>query len=485
MPTTSSTIQQGLYIDGKWIYTSDTTPVLNKYTGQEIGTISNASLADLDHAINTAQTHAKTIASMPANRRADILLRTAEIIKKEHETIAQTIAAESGKAMKFAKIEALRAVDTFTIAAEEAKRIHGETIPLDAVSCGEGYFGFWQRKPVGAVAAITPFNFPLNLVAHKVAPAIAAGNSVVLKPATTTPLTSGLLCQIMEKAGLPNGVLNLVHGSGSKIGTPLVSDPRIAKVTFTGSPEVGKHIIEHAGIKKVTLELGNNAPVIVCEDADLDLAAQKCVLGAFYNSGQICISVQRIYVSEHLHDTFCDKLLALTEKLIIGDPLDENTDVGPMIQQCEAERIESWVDEATAAGARVLIGGKRNNATYLPTLLTNVTPDMKVMANEAFAPVACITPFSDFNDVLAQADDSDYGLQAAIFTKDIDRALLATQKLNFGGVIINEGPNFRADHMPYGGTRNSGLGREGLRFAIEEMTNIQAVIIRSPSMDPS
>jgi acyl-CoA reductase-like NAD-dependent aldehyde dehydrogenase len=318
----------------------------------------------------------------------------------------------------------------------------------------------------------------LNLVAHKVAPALAAGNTVVLKPASTTPLTAVKLCEILSQAGLPAGALNLVVGPGSTVGEWLITDPRVAKITFTGSPPVGQHILSVAGIKKVTLELGNTSPVIIAPDADLDFVARRCAVAAYANSGQVCISVQRIYSQQAVYEPFSEKFVKVSEQMVVGDPLDERVDVGPMIDLREAERIEGWVKEATAGGARILTGGKREGAVYYPTVLTQVTPDMKVVAEEAFAPVAVVIAVDDFEEALRQADNTTFGLQASVFTRDINRVFKAIQGLNFGGVIINDTPNFRVDHMPYGGNRTSGLGREGVRFAIEEMTNIQMVAIR-------
>lgn len=376
------------------------------------------------------------------------------------------------------RIEVDRGISTLTIAAEEAKRIHGETVPLDAVPSGEGYFGFWTRRPVGVVAAISPFNFPLNLVAHKVAPALAAGNTVVLKPATTTPITAYKLCQALAEAGLPAGAINLIVGPGRTVGEWLVTDPRVSKVTFTGSALVGKQIIEKAGIKKVTLELGNTSPVIVAPDADLEWVAKRCAVGAYYNSGQVCISVQRIYSQKEVFEPFLDKFVQASDAMVVGDPLDERVDVGPMIDPGEVDRVEMWVQEAQAQGAQVLTGGKHDGTVYWPTVLTEVKPEMKVVAQEVFAPVAAVMPFKDFDEALKLTDATEYGLQASIFTRDINRVFQAVRRLNFGGVIVNDIPAFRADHMPYGGNRNSGLGREGVRYAMEEMTNIQMVAVR-------
>ncbi len=467
-----------LLIDGQWVDGGSTLEVKNKYSDETIGTVPTARKEDVDTAIAAAERAEDVMADLPAYKRAEILFRTATLIQERADDLAKTIAAEAGKALKFARAEVDRAVSTFTIASEEAKRLHGETIPLDAVPAGEGYFGFWTRRPVGVIAAISPFNFPLNLVAHKVAPALAAGNTLVLKPATTTPLAAVKLCQILMEAGLPAGAINLIVGSGGTVGEWLVTDPRVDKITFTGSPEVGRHILSVAGIKKVTLELGNTSPVVIAPDADLDFVAKRAAVGAYYNSGQVCISVQRIYSEKQVYEPFSEKFVKATEAMVVGDPLDERVDVGPMIDPKEVDRIEDWVEEAQTAGAKVLTGGKRNGTVYYPTVLTSVQDDMKVVAEEVFAPVASIISSDDFESALQQANDTKFGLQVGVFTKDIDRVFKAVKRLNFGGVIINDTPNFRADHMPYGGNRQSGLGREGVKFAMEDMTNIQLVAIR-------
>jgi len=467
-----------LYINGQWVGGGPLMEVKNKYTGEVVGALPTARREDVDAAIAAAQQAGPVMADMPAHKRSAILARAAALIQERKEDLARTIAAEAGKALKYARLEVDRAISTFTIASEEAKRLHGETIPLDAVPAGEGYFGFWTRRPVGVVAAISPFNFPLNLVAHKVAPALAAGNTLVLKPASTTPLTAVKLCQILSEVDLPAGAINLVVGSGGTVGEWLVTDPRVAKITFTGSPAVGRHITSVAGIKKITLELGNTSPVIVAPDADLDLVAKRAAVGAYYNSGQVCISVQRIYSQKAIYEPFTERFVQASEAMVVGDPLDERVDVGPMIDPHETERIESWVKEAQAGGARVLTGGKREGAIYWPTVLTNVQPEMKVVAEEVFAPVASVIAYDDFEEALRQADATEFGLQVGVFTRDINRVFQAVKRLNFGGVIINDTPAFRADHMPYGGNRQSGLGREGVRFAMEDMTNIQLVAIR-------
>jgi len=474
-------IESKLYIDGQWVDGGTALEISNKYSDEIIGVLPTAREQEVDAAVMAAQAAAPVMARMPAYRRAEILLRTAELIRERYDQFATTIAAEAGKALKFARAEVDRAISTFTIASEEAKRVHGETIPLDAVPSGEGYFGFYLRRPVGVVAAISPFNFPLNLVAHKVAPALAAGNTVVLKPASLTPLSAVLLCQVLERAGAPAGSINLIVGLGSTVGDWLVRHPGVSKITFTGSAAVGRQITATAGIKKVTLELGNTSPVIVAPDADLEYAARRLAVGAYYNSGQVCISVQRIYGQGAAYEPFVEKFVAASERMIVGDPLDERVDVGPMISLAEAERAESWVEEALGAGAQVEIGAKREGAVYYPTVLTAVQPEMKVVADEVFAPVASVIHTDSFESALEQANRTEYGLQVAVFSRDVNNVLKAIRALDFGGVIINESPAYRADHMPYGGNRQSGLGREGLKYAIEEMTNIQMVVIREPA----
>lgn len=474
-------MEHKMFIDGQWVNGGALIEVRNKYSGQVIGALPSARQEDVDAAIAAAEKAAPVMAAMPAYKRSGLLARAAALISEQRDELARTIAAEAGKALKYARPEVDRAVNTFTVAAEEAKRIHGETVPLDASNAGEGYFGFYVRRPVGVVAAVSPFNFPLNLVAHKVAPALAAGNSVVLKPATSTPLTAVALCKILARAGLPAGALNLVAGPGNSVGEWLVSDPRVAKVTFTGSRAVAERITQIGGVKKVTLELGNNSPVVLAPDADLDFVAKRCAVGAFYNSGQVCISVQRIYSQKAVYESFLEKFSKAADDMVVGDPLDDRVDVGPMIHLGEAERVERWVAEAEAGGARIVTGGKREGCVYWPTVLAAVKARMKVVAHEIFGPVASVIQADNFEDALKQANDTEYGLQVGVFTRDINRVFRAIRRLNFGGVIINDTPVFRVDHMPYGGNRKSGVGREGVRFAMEDMTNIQMVAIRMES----
>jgi len=465
-----------MLIGGKWVEGEKFMEVANKYNGEVIGSVPLADKETFERAIKSAQDGFSLISNMPAYKRSKILEKTSEIIEKDKDEITKLIALEAGKAWKHAKAEVERSVQTFKLASEEAKSIHGETVPMDAAIGGEKRIGFYLRFPVGIVGAITPFNYPLNLVAHKVAPAIAAGCSVILKPASMTPLTSLKLGEIMMEAGLPDGALNIVIGSGGTVGNWLVTDERVSMITFTGSPPVGRDIKEKSGLKKVTLELGSNSACIIDESADLDLAVPRCVWGSFAYAGQVCISIQRIYIHRKFFDEFTHRFLESTKKMKLGDPLNPETDVGPMITEEDAKRTESWVNEAVQGGAKILIGGKREKNFYYPTVLTNVKADMKVMAIEIFAPVVSFVPFDDFSDAVRMVDDSIYGLQAGVFTSDIDKAFQAIKGIKVGGVIVNDVPTYRADQMPYGGVKESGIGREGLKYAIEEMTDIKMVV---------
>lgn len=463
-------------IGGSWKGGKELLQVTNKYTGEVIGSVPLTDKETFEQAVLAARRGFSLISDLPAYERSKILQRTSEIIESRKDEIAKIIAQEAGKALKHAKAEVERGVQTFKFGSEEAKSIHGETVPMDAGLGGEKRIGFYLRVPVGVVAAISPFNFPLNLVAHKVAPAIAAGCSVILKPASTTPLTSLKLGEIMMEAGLPDGALNVIVGSGSTVGNWLVTDERISMITFTGSPPVGRDIKSKSGLKKVTLELGSNSACIIDESANLDMAVPRCIVGSFGYAGQVCIAIQRIYIHSKIYDEFTRRFLQGTKQLKLGDPLDPETDVGPMITDDEAQRTESWVKEAIGGGATILIGGKRNKNLYQPTVLTSVKPDMKVMAQEVFAPVVCLVPFDDFSEAVKMVDDSIYGLQAGVYTSNIENAFLAVKGIKTGGVIINDIPTFRADQMPYGGVKESGIGREGLKFAIEEMTDIKMVV---------
>jgi acyl-CoA reductase-like NAD-dependent aldehyde dehydrogenase len=451
-------------------------PVLDKYTGEAIGSVPGSSAADVPAATRRAKDAFAAWSGTPAHRRAAVLLATARAIEADKDSLAKTIARESGKALKFAAAEVARGIETFTFSAEEAKRIHGETIPLDASNAGENRMGFYLRTPVGVVAAITPFNFPLNLVAHKLGPALAAGNTVVLKPAERTPLTAVRLAELLADSGLPDGVLTLLHGAGAEVGEALVRDKVPARVSFTGSPVVGERILGIAGLKKVSLELGNNSGTIIEADADITKAIPRCVTSAFGQSGQSCISVQRLYVHEAVAAQFLEGLVAHTKKLVVGNPAEASTDVGPMISKEAAKRAHDWIGEAEKAGATVALGGKLEGAVLHPTILTHTTAAMKVVCDEVFAPIVSVMTYSDFDEALRLMGDTAYGLQAGIYTRDIDKAWKAIRQLDMGGVMVNETSTWRADHMPYGGNGISGIGREGVRFAVEEMTNLRMVM---------
>lgn len=452
--------------------------VVNPYDNSVVGVVPEATAEDVERAIEAAAAGSRIMAEMPAWKRSEILAGTSDLILRDKEEIAEIIAKEAGKSWKFAVAEAERSAETFRFAALEARNEHGNLVPMDASPVSAGRFGYYTRVPIGIIGAITPFNFPLNLVSHKVAPAIASGNSIILKPATKTPLTAVKLAQLLEEAGLPPGAFNLIIGSGRVVGNMLVEDDRLAMITFTGSPQVGIDIKKRTGLKRVTLELGSNSPTIIDEDADLDAAVSRCVVGSFANSGQVCISVQRIFVHRNRYDEFLRKFVAATDKLKVGDPMDKGSDIGPMISPEELARILEWLEEAKSIGARIETGGEVVNGTCLaPTVLSGVTRDMKVVCSEVFAPVVTVMPFEEFDEALEMANDSVYGLQAGVYTNDIGKAFKAIKRLDVGGVIINDVPTFRVDHMPYGGNKQSGLGREGVRYAMEEMTNIKMVCL--------
>lgn len=470
-------VREKLLIGGQWVAgKGEIQEIRRSYDQSVVGVVPLATPEELESALEAVERGFQTMSRLAAHERASILATTSQLIRRDREILARTIALEAGKALKFALIEVDRAVQTFQFAAEEAKRIHGETVPMDAALGSEGRMGFWIRVPRGPVVAIPPFNFPLNLVAHKVAPALGAGNSVIIKPASTTPLTSYHLGRLLVEAGAPAGAINVVTGRGSVVGDALVTDSRIKIVSFTGSPPVGKDILARAGLKRVILELGGNSAVIVAADADLDKAFPAVVTGSFANSGQVCISVQRIYVHESRYGEFLERFVDSVKGLKVGDPLEPDTDVGPMISLEEAERAEAWLKEALDAGARVAVGGSREGALFQPTVLTHVTPDMKVACRELFAPAVSILPFTELEEAFALANGTPYGLQGAVFTESLDTAFRAIRELEVGGIMINDSSMYRADQMPYGGMKDSGLGREGLRFAMEEMTEIKMAV---------
>ncbi|MFN8036981.1 MAG: aldehyde dehydrogenase family protein [Acidimicrobiia bacterium] len=452
--------------------------VRSPFDGHEIGRVPACTAADVDRAVAAARVALREH-PIPAWRRAAILDRAARLLEERTEEFARTIAEEAAKPIKTARVEAMRAVSTFSFAAAAARTLTGETIPMDASDAGEGKLAYTMRVPIGVVGAISPFNFPLNLVAHKLAPAIAAGCPVVLKPASQTPFSAIRLADLLlDDCGLPGGYLSVVTGGGSSVGNAIVEHPDVAMITFTGSPEVGWDIRRKAPHKKVGLELGNNAPVIIEPDADVETAAEKIAVAGFSHAGQSCISTQRVYVHEQIVDAFVAFLVPLVEALRVGDPLDEATDVSALISGAERDRVVAWIEEAKEAGAKVLTGGEVRDGMLGPTVLGNVTPSMKVCALEVFGPLVAIQAYEHLDDAIALANATRYGLQAAIFTRDLSTGLRATRELDFGGVLVNEVPTFRADQMPYGGIRDSGNTREGPAYAVDEMTERRLVIIQ-------
>jgi acyl-CoA reductase-like NAD-dependent aldehyde dehydrogenase len=468
-----------MLIAGRWVDKDQAVPVRNPFNQEVIDEVPRGDLKDVDRALASAVRGAEQMAKLSAQERYKILQRVAQGITAGAEELAQTLAREVGKTIREARGEVSRTIQTFTFAAEEAKRIYGEGIPFDAAPGGENKLGFTIRVPVGVVVAITPFNFPLNLAAHKVAPALAAGNSVILKPATDTPLTDLMMGRILLESGLPDEALNVITGYGHEIGDALVADERGRMVTFTGSLEVGKRLMAHAGLKKATLELGSNSAVIVMEDADLEDAAPRIAAGAFALAGQVCISVQRVYAQKGVFDALVQAVVSRAEQMKVGDPLGEDTDMGPMISPSAAEKAESWIQEALDRGSQLACGGQREGSLFSPTVLLNVPSDCRVSCEEAFAPLVVVNAVEDLDQAITMVNDSKYGLQGGIFTKDLAAALEAAKRIEVGGVMINEVPTFRVDHMPYGGVKGSGMGREGLKYAIEEMTEIRLICFRN------
>jgi acyl-CoA reductase-like NAD-dependent aldehyde dehydrogenase len=467
---------QGFLVDGKWIEEGDSVEVRSPYDGSLIAHVFQGKREHAEAAIAAAVKAFGTTRRLPAFERQRVLRRVAENISERKQEFARTLAQEAGKPIKAARTEVERAIFTFNVAAEESTRIYGEYLPLDWQEFTAGRWGIVRRFPLGPIAGITPFNFPLNLVAHKVAPAIASGCTMVLKPAPQTPLSALLLAEAVQQAGWPDGALNVLPLSNEDAGL-LVTDERLKLISFTGSAAVGWQIKKDAGKKKVVLELGGNAGVIVHRDADLAYAADRCVAGSFANAGQTCISVQRILVERSVYDKFIDLLLAGVKNLQMGDPLEESTDVGPLIRESDAIRASDWVQEAVRGGARLRYGGQQKGPMLEPTVLTGTRPEMKVNCQEIFAPVVTVEPYDDFNDAVRQINNSQYGLQAGIFTRDAKLLFNAYAELEVGGLIAGDVPSFRIDHMPYGGIKDSGLGREGLRYAIEEMTEPKLLVM--------
>lgn len=474
--TATPVITRGFFLDGKWIEEGDQLEVRSPYDQAIIGQVFQGTKEHAESAIRTAVKAFGTTRRLPAFERQRVLRRVAKAIAERKQEFAQTIAHEAGKPIRAARTEVDRAVFTFTVAAEESTRIYGEYLPLDWQEYTAGRWGIVKRFPLGPIAGITPFNFPLNLVAHKVAPAIAAGCPIVVKPAPATPLTALLLAEAVQQAGWPDGGLNVLP-LANEDASLLVTDERIKLISFTGSASVGWAIKRNSGKKKVILELGGNAGVIVHNDADIAYAADRCVGGGFSYAGQSCISVQRILVERSVYGKFTDLFLAAVSKLQTGDPLDESTDVGPLIRESDAARAADWVQEAVRGGARLLCGGQRRGSLLEPTVLTGTKPDMRVNCEEIFAPVVTVEPYDDVEAAIRMMNNSAYGLQAGIFTRDANLLFHAYEELEIGGLVAGDVPSFRIDHMPYGGQKDSGLGREGLRYAIEEMTEPKLLVM--------
>jgi acyl-CoA reductase-like NAD-dependent aldehyde dehydrogenase len=450
--------------------------VRSPYSGDVVGRAPKSGADDARRAIDAA---ARALESpLPAHERAAILDRVAALLGERLEDMARTICAEAGKPMKAARVEASRAVSTYTFAAVEARKLTGDVVPMEASEAGAGKLAFTLRRPIGVIGAISPFNFPCNLVAHKLAPALAAGCPVVLKPASQTPLSALLLAELEQEAGLPDGWLTVLVGPSAEIGDVLVEDERVRLITFTGSSGVGWGIAERAARKRVTLELGNSTPVVIAADADLDLAAQKLAANAFSFAGQSCISVQRIYVERPALDGFLERFLPLVQNLVVGDPADEETDVGPVIDEDARTRIVEWVEEAQAAGAK-LLAGSTDAAPLGPIVLADAPESAKVVCDEVFGPVCVVNAVDSLADAYARANGTDYGLQAGIFTGSLSTALAAAEALEFGGVTVNEAPTFRADQMPYGGVKGSGNTKEGPAYAIRAMTEERLVVVQA------
>ncbi|WP_186672784.1 aldehyde dehydrogenase family protein [Sporosarcina sp. BP05] len=465
-----------LLINGEMVEAKDYAPLYSPYSGEKIAEIAMADKELTVQAIDAAYKARPLIGNMPAYKRAEILENVAVLLKERADEAAEIISLESAKPLMFAKAEVARTVETYKFAAEEAKRIHGEMIPFDAAVGGVGRIGYTLREPIGVIGAITPFNFPLNLVAHKVGPAIAAGNTIVLKPASQTPLTALYIAELFAEAGLPAGVLNVVTGPGGVVGEAIVEDDRVSMITFTGSPSVGIGINNKAGLKKTTLELGSNSALIIDKDVEIDGIIDRCTMGAFSNQGQVCISLQRVFVHEDKYEEFIAKFAAATKLLKLGNPLDPETYVSSLITKGELARAVSWIEETKQSDAEIVTGGKVRDNVLEPTIITNADASLKVSCQEVFGPIVVVNQVKSIEAAVELVNDSRFGLQAGIYTNNVKNAFYASKNLHVGGVIINDVPTFRVDQMPYGGVKDSGTGREGIKYAVEEMTELKLVV---------
>jgi acyl-CoA reductase-like NAD-dependent aldehyde dehydrogenase len=468
-----------MFLNGEWVDRDQKIEVRNPFDGSIVDTVPKGAPADAEAAVASAETGSRIMRAMPAYDRFKILRKAADLMLDRQNDLGHTISSEEGKVLREGVFEAQRSAITIEHSAEEAKRLGGEVLPLDGAPGAQGKLGFTLRVPCGVVLAITPFNFPLNLVCHKVGPALAAGNAVVVKPASDTPLSALKLVEVLLEAGLPPQAINCITGGGAEIGNTLCQDERVRKISFTGSAEVGRNICKVAGLKKVTMELGSNSPLIVLDDADLSKVVDAVVKTGFANAGQVCISAQRVIATERIYEGLIAALGPKVEALATGDQLLESTHVGPMVRANDAERVGQWIDEAVQSGARLVCGGSRENAVVQPTLLADVRPDMRISREELFGPAVGVTPARDIDEAIFLANDTRYGLSAGIFTQDVDKAVRFAQEVDSGNIHINWGPMWRADLMPYGGLKESGMGKEGPRYAIEEMTEMKTVVIHS------
>lgn len=471
-----------MLLNGGWVDREEKIEVHDPFDHSVIDTVPSSTSQDVETALQAAVHGFEISKGMTVYERAQVLFKTASIISEKLEDFAQVIAREGSKTIREARKEASRCVNTLTVSAEESKRILGETVPFDSFPGGEKRRGYYYRFPIGVVLAITPFNDPLNLVAHKLGPAIAAGNSVILKPATVTPLSALKLAEALLEAGLPPLTLQAITGYGSVIGDPLVKDERIRMISFTGGIEAGRRIAQLAGIKKMGMELGSDSPVIVWNDTDLDWAVESCVSGAFWAAGQNCIGVQRLYIHQEIYEEFRDRFVERTKKYRIGDKLKEETDMGPMITEEEAKRVEAWIKEAEEKGARILTGGNRHKALVEPTVLENVPENVAIHCEEVFGPTVNLYPVDNLDEAIKKANTLPFGLHAAVFTRNVDVAFKAAYELDCGGVMINDSTDYRLDSMPFGGVKYSGLGREGIKFALQEMTEPKVVCFYLPEI---
>ena len=464
-----------MVIGGRWVDKAETIDVLNPYDQSVVDTVPRGTKADVLAAIEAAQKGYEINRNLPSHKRISILKKTASLMQERFDDLAKTIASEGSKTIREARKEVARAINTITISAEEARRINGETLPFDSAEGSENRVGYYFRFPIGIIAAITPFNDPLNLVAHKVGPAIAGGNAVIVKPATVTPLSALKLAECLLDAGLPGEILSIITGPGAEIGEALVRDDRIRMVSFTGGVEAGERVAKLAGLKKVGMELGSNSPVIVLKDCDLNNAVESCVSGSFWAVGQNCIGVQRIYIESDIYDQFKEAFVRRTLQYKTGFQLDEDTDMGPMITPKEAERVIEWIEEAKAEGAVCLTGGKREGSLVQPTVMEQLPVGAKLDCQEIFGPVVTLYPVKNLDEAIEKANAVDYGLHGGIFTTNLNAAFEAIKRMDVGGIMVNDSTDYRVDLMPFGGVKRSGLGREGIRFALEEMTEPKVV----------